>query len=191
MKYTFISLYLHDVFALSLDLRLSHVPEMWIDLLWGYQTLHRERVAIKVAFRFVMKHAARHGLSRWNLPLSSWEREIFLCAPWVIGSRNAWPCYIRLIFNLVWDSDSEDRERVVSRRLNLISWGKGNGINIVMVRPIRSLCTFRSWHVLLEAATNYWSISCTRVMTKRAWTNRVTHLRLSKHNSDWIRVGLD
>ena len=76
-------------------------------------------------------------------------REIFLWAPRVIGSRNAWPCYIRLIVNLVCDSDSQDRERVVSWRLDLISWGKGNVINIVMVCPIRSLCAFRSWHVLL------------------------------------------
>ena len=118
-------------------------------------------------------------------------REIFLWAPRVIGSRNAWPCYIRLIVNLVWDSDSQDRERVVSCRLDLISWGKGNGINIVMVRPIRSLCAFGSWHVLLEATTSYWSSRCTRVMTKRAWTYRVTHLRLCRHNSDWIRVGLE
>ena len=70
----FIVLSLHDVYALSLDLRLSHVPEMWIDLLWGYQTLHRERVAIKVAYEFVVKHAAEHGQSRRDLPLSSWER---------------------------------------------------------------------------------------------------------------------
>jgi hypothetical protein len=62
---------LHTVYVLSLDLRLSYVLEMWIDLLWGYQTLLRNWVVIKVAFRFVLKHAARHGQSRWDLPLSA------------------------------------------------------------------------------------------------------------------------
>ena len=74
---TFIVLPLHNVLALSLDLRLLHVLEMWIDLLWGYQTLHRDRVVIKVAFGFVMKHAARHDQSRWDLPPLN-ERDISL-----------------------------------------------------------------------------------------------------------------
>ena len=119
---------LHNVYALSLDLRLSHVLEMWIDLLRGYQTLLRNWVVIKVAFGFVMKHAARHGQSRWDLPLSTWER--YLWAPRVIGSRNAWPCYLRLRVNLVRDSGSQDRERVVSLELDQISWGKGIGMYI-------------------------------------------------------------
>ena len=119
---------LHNVYALSLDLRLSHVLEMWIDLLRGYQTLLRNWVVIKVAFGSVMKHAARHGQSRWDLPLSTWER--YLWAPRVIGSRNAWPCYLRLRVNLVRDSGSQDRERVVSLELDRISWGKGIGMYI-------------------------------------------------------------
>lgn len=61
---------LNNIYALSLDLRLSHVFKMWIDLLRGYQTLRRNRVVIKVAFGFVKKHAMRHGQSRWDLPLS-------------------------------------------------------------------------------------------------------------------------
>ena len=52
---------LHNMYALSLDLRLSHVLKMWIDLLRGYQTLHRDRVVKKVAFGFVKKHAVRYG----------------------------------------------------------------------------------------------------------------------------------
>ena len=68
---SYIVLSLHNVYALPLDLRLSHVPKMWIDLLRGYQTLHRNRVVKKVAFGFVRKHAVRHGQSRWNLPLSN------------------------------------------------------------------------------------------------------------------------
>ena len=103
--------------------RLSYVLKMWIDLLWGYQTLLRTWVVIKVAFGFVLKHAARHGQSRWDLPLSTWER--YLWAPRVIGSRNAWPCYIRLRVNLVRYSGSQYREREVSLELDHISWGKG------------------------------------------------------------------
>lgn len=59
-----------NVYAMSSDLRLSYVLEMCSDLLRGYQTLHRNWVVIKVAFCFVMKHALRHGQSRWDLPLS-------------------------------------------------------------------------------------------------------------------------
>ena len=114
---------LHTVYVLSLDLRLSYVLEMWIDLLWGYQTLLHNWVVIKVAFGFVLKHAARHSQSRWYLPLCAWER--YLWGPRVIGSRNAWPCYIRLRVNQVRDSESQYREREVSLELNKISWGKG------------------------------------------------------------------
>ena len=66
-----------NVYAMSLDLRLSHVLEMCNGLLRGYQTLLRNWVVIKVAFLFVMKHAVRHGQSRWDLPLSV-MREISL-----------------------------------------------------------------------------------------------------------------
>ena len=114
---------LHTVYVLSLDLRLSYVLEMWIDLLWGYQTILRNWVVIKVAFEFVLKHGARHGQSRWDLPLSAWER--YLWAPRVIRSINAWSCYIRLRVNLVRDSESQYREREVSLELDQISWGKG------------------------------------------------------------------
>ena len=51
----------YNVYADSLDLRFLHVLGMRKDLFWGYQTLNRERVAIKVAFGFVTKHAASHG----------------------------------------------------------------------------------------------------------------------------------
>jgi len=51
----------YNLYADSLDLRSSRELGMCKGLLWGYQTLHRERVAIKVAFGFVTKHAASHG----------------------------------------------------------------------------------------------------------------------------------
>jgi hypothetical protein len=121
---------LNNIYALSLDLRLSHVFKMWIDLLRGYQTLRRNRVVIKVAFGFVKKHAMRHGQSRWDLPLSDWEW--YLWAPRVIGSENAWPCYVRLRVNLQRDSESQDRERAVGLKLDQISWGKGNSMYIML-----------------------------------------------------------
>jgi hypothetical protein len=55
---------LHNVYSMSLDLRLSQVLKMWIDLLKGYQPLLRNWVVIKMAFGFVMKHAVRHGQTR-------------------------------------------------------------------------------------------------------------------------------
>ena len=66
-----------NVYATSLDLRLSYVLGMCSDLLRSYQTLLRNWVVINVAFGFVMKHALRHGQSRWDLPLSE-KREISL-----------------------------------------------------------------------------------------------------------------
>ena len=50
---------------------------MCSDLLRGHQTLLRNWAVIKVTFGFVMKHALRHGQSRWDLPLSE-KREISL-----------------------------------------------------------------------------------------------------------------
>ena len=66
---------LHTVYILFLDLRLSYVLEMWIDLLWGYQTLIRKWVVIKVTFGFFLKHAARHGHQDGICP-SLHERDI-------------------------------------------------------------------------------------------------------------------
>ena len=40
--------------------------------------LHCNWVVIKVAFGSVKKHAVRHSRSRWDLPLSTREREISL-----------------------------------------------------------------------------------------------------------------
>ena len=64
------------MYVVSLDLRLSHVLKMLIDLLWSHQTLLRNWVVIKVVFGFAKKHAMRHGQSRWDFPL--YLREISL-----------------------------------------------------------------------------------------------------------------
>ena len=109
-RHKYMVLSLHNVYILSLDLRLSYVLKMWINLSRGYQTLLRNRIVIKVAFGFVKKHAMRHSQSRWDLPLS------------------AWVYYIRLRVNLVRDSESQDREREVSLELDRISWGKGKSL---------------------------------------------------------------
>jgi hypothetical protein len=47
-----------------------------------------------------------------------------------------------------------------------------------------------SWHVLLEAAVNYWSSRSTRAMSIRMWAHRVTHLRGWKSNKDMIQIRL-
>ena len=182
------ALSLQIVYLLSLYLRLLHALEMWINLLWGYQTLLRNWVVIKVAFGFVLKHAARHGQSRWDLPLSTWER--YLWAPRVIGSRNAWSCYIWLRVNLVkgFRITVSRKGGQLGARPNIVRQRERHVLNLVMVRPIWSLYAFRSWHVLLEAATNYWQNKCIRVMSIRIWTYRVTHLRGWKPNEDWIRI---
>ena len=128
------SLSLHIVYVLSLDLRLSHVLEMWINLLWGYQTLHRNWIVIKVDFGFVRKHAARHGQSRWDLPLSTWER--YLWAPRVIGSRNAWSCYIWLRVNLVkgFRITVSRKRGQLGARPNIVRQRERHVLNLVMVR---------------------------------------------------------
>ena len=161
---------------------------MRIDSLTVYQMLLCNWVVIKVAFGFVLKHAARHGQSRWDLPLSTWER--YLWAPRVIGSRNAWPCYIRLRVNLVkgFRITVSRKRGQLGARPNIVRQRERHVLNLVMVRPIWSLYAFRRWHVLLEAATNYWQNKCIRVMSIRIWTYRVTHLRGWKPNEDWIRI---
>ena len=60
---------IYNAYAISLDLRSSHVLEMFSDLLKGCQTLLCNCVVIKVAFGFVMIHTSRYGRSRWDLPL--------------------------------------------------------------------------------------------------------------------------
>lgn len=103
----------YNVYANSLDLRSSYVLEMRKDLLWGYQTLHRNWVVIKVAFGFVKKHASRHGWSRWDLPLRA-TGEISLGHSNDRIQKNVWP-YSRLSVNRVSGIPSHgNRERGLS-----------------------------------------------------------------------------
>ena len=65
------SLVQHTFYVLRPEL--AHVPGMVIDLLWADQTLLHNWVVIKVGFRLVQTHVARHGRERWDLPLRSGE----------------------------------------------------------------------------------------------------------------------
>ena len=67
------SLVQHTFYVLRPEL--AHVLKMVTDLLWADQTLLRNWVVIKVGFRLVQTHAARHGQARWDFPLRS--REIY------------------------------------------------------------------------------------------------------------------
>ena len=55
----------------------SYVLKMWTDLLRSHQTLHHNRIVIKMAFGSVKKHAVRHSRSKWDLPLSTRERYLW------------------------------------------------------------------------------------------------------------------
>ena len=65
------SLVQHTFYVLRPEL--AHVLGMVTDLLWADQTLLRDWVVTKVGFRLVQTHVARHGRSRWDLPLRSGE----------------------------------------------------------------------------------------------------------------------
>ena len=122
---------LHIMYAVSLDLRLSHVLKIWTDLLRGYQTLLRNWVVIKVAFGFVKKHAVRHGQSRWALPLSSWERYF-----WATRVSQTKKCMAMQSLSVNQGSESRHRERKVSLELDQISWGKRNCMYMILWRLV-------------------------------------------------------
>jgi hypothetical protein len=69
-------------------------------------------------------------------------------------------------------------------RPNIVRQREYHVWNDAMVCLIRSLRMHRSWHILLEAAINYWSSRSTRVKSMSTWTYRVTHLRGWKPNED-------
>jgi len=122
---------LHNTYAVSLNLRLSHVLKMWTDLHRGHQTLLRNWVVIKVVFGFVKKHAVRRGQSRRDLPLSTWERYFWVTRVSQIKKCMAMPS---LIVNQ--GSESWHREREVSLQLDQISWGKRNNMYMTLWRLV-------------------------------------------------------
>ena len=117
----------YTICTLCPNLRSSYVLKMWTDLLRSHQTLHRNWVVIKVAFRSVKKRTMRHSRSRWDLPLSTRER--YLWAPRVIRIRQ---CMAMLGLRVNQGSESQDRERVVCFKLDHISWCKGNSMHKIM-----------------------------------------------------------
>ena len=77
----------------SFDLRSPLILNMRNGMLWGYQTLLRNWVVIKVAFGCIVKHDWDVSGSRWDLPLLHNGRDC-LWAPRGGRILNAWPCYV-------------------------------------------------------------------------------------------------
>ena len=154
-----------------LDLRSSHVLGMRIDSLRVYQTLLRNWVVIKVAFRWVVRHAARHGWPRWNLPLLFGE--IFSGPSRVIrfGKHGhatwvkCWPSSGICIMVSRREVELTQGWQVLalSSTTNIVRQKECCICHIVEVRQT-TLRPHGSWHVLLGAATNYrlWSCPCVR-----------------------------
>ena len=100
-------------------------------LTWSHQTLLRNWVVIKVVFGFAKKHAVRHGQSRWDLPLSTWERYFWATRVSQIKKCTAMP---RLSVNQ--GSESRHREREVNLEQDQISWGKRNNMYMTLWRLV-------------------------------------------------------
>ena len=165
---------LHNMYVVSLDLRLSHVLNMWIDLLRSHQTLLRNWVVIKVVFGFAKKHAVRHGQLRRDLPLSTWER--YLWAPRVIQIKKCMAMR-RLRVNQGFRITGSRKSGRLQVRPNIVRQKEQHVYDIMTARLIWSLRAYRSWHVLLEAAVYYYACKSTWAMSIRMWAHRVTHLR--------------
>ena len=122
---------LHNMYVVSLDLRLSHVLKMWIDLVRSHQTLLRNWIVINVVFEFARKQAVRHGQSRWDLLLSTWER--YLWAYRVIQIKK-YMAMRRLRVNQGFESWHWERE--VSLELDQILWSKRNNMYMILWRLV-------------------------------------------------------
>ena len=122
---------LHNMYVVSLDLRLSHILKLWIDLLRSHQTLLRNWVVIKVVFGFVKKHAVRRGQLRRDLPLSTWER--YFWATWVSQIKK---CMAMPRLSVNQGSESRHQEREVSLELDKIWWGKRNSMYMTLWRLV-------------------------------------------------------
>lgn len=89
----------------------------------------------------------------------------------MIRPRNAWPCYSRSKnqptkgFQDTWPG----KERLSLSLTIIMRQREWHVRNIVNVQLVLYLCAFGSWYVVLP----WW----TRVMSRRAWTCRVVHLR--------------
>jgi hypothetical protein len=116
------------MYIVSLDLRLSYVLKMWIDLLRDYQTLLRNWVVIKVVFGLLESMlwgmASQDGICPSLLdrdisrPSSDWIKKCM----GVLGlSVNQWK-----------DSNSQYWEREVNLEPDQISWDKGNNMYVML-----------------------------------------------------------
>ena len=146
---------LHNMYVVSLDLRLSHVLKMWIDLPRSHQMLLCNWVVIKVVFGFAKKHAVRHGQSRWDLPLSTWER--YLWAPRVIQIKKCMAMRRLRVKPRIWITALGKRGQLRAIP-NIVRQKEQYVYDIVTARLIWSLRAYRSWHVLLEATVYHWAV---------------------------------
>ena len=176
------------MYIVSLDLRLSHILKMWIDLLRSHQTLLRNWVVIKVVFGFAKKHAVRHRQSRWDLPLSTWE--IYLWATQVIQIKK---CMAMRRLRVNQGSESRHRERDVSLEQDQISWGKRSNMYMTLWRLILYDFCVRIEIVMscLRSLSTIGPCKSTRAMSIRMWAHRVTHLKERSLIRDAIRVRLN
>ena len=143
---------LHNMYAISLDLRLSHVLNIWTDLLRSHETLLRNWVVIKVVFGFVKKHDVRHIWSRWDLPLSTRER--YLWGPRVIQIKKCM-AMLGLRVNQGFRITGSRKSGRLQTRPNIVRQRETTYIRLWRLDRYDSR-THRSWHVLLETAINYW-----------------------------------
>jgi hypothetical protein len=117
-----------NMYNVSLDLRLSHVLKMWIDLLRDYQTLLRNWVVIKVVLG--LSGSMLWGMvSQDGICPSLLERDISRPLEWLDQKCMA---VLGLRVNHWKDSNSQYREREVSLEPDQISWDKGNNIYVML-----------------------------------------------------------
>ena len=168
------------------------------DSLRDYQTLHRNWVVIKVAYGWVMIHAARHGWSRWDLPLH--HGEIFSGpsrvirfrkhghATWVKCSPGSGICITvsrrEVKLSQGWQVLALILTTYTVRQKECCIW------HFVMVR-LMTLRIYGSRHILLGTATDY-RPDVIRDVSMCTWTYRVARLRGKEPIrmwSEWIMDG--
>ena len=141
--------------TVSLDLRLSHVLKMWIDLLRDYQTLSRNWVVIKVVLG--LSGSMLWGMvSQDGICPSLCERDISGPLEWLESFQWLTLNPSTAMHFLIQFTVSRKRGQLKARP-NIVRQREQHVLNVAMVRLIWSLRTHRSWHVLLEAAVNYWA----------------------------------
>jgi hypothetical protein len=143
------------MYTVSLDLRLSHVLKMWIDLLRDYQMLLRNWVVIKVVLG--LSGSMLWGIvSQDGICPSLLERDISRPLEWLDQEMHGRARIKSLPLKGFQFTVSRKRGQLRARP-HIVRQREQHIHNVAMVRLIWSLRAHRSWHVLLEAAINYWA----------------------------------